>query len=160
MGKFGIDVGGVIIDRVKGDDSDTSMFKDRYLETPEVEGAIDTIAKLGRGRFKGNLFIVSKAGTKMRARTMEWLTHRDFWARTGMEKSQAYFTYTRDEKAPVAKRLGLTHFVDDRMEILAYLAGICDHRYLFQGSQGDVARWKNSAVVQVESWKELGEKLA
>lgn len=162
MESFGIDVGGVLIDRVKGDDSDTSMFSDRYLETPEVPDAIDTLAKLGAGRWKGNLFIVSKAGNRMRAKTMEWLGHRKFWERTGMLPEQAFFTYTRQEKAPIAKQLGLTHFVDDRLEILASLGGICKNLYLFRGGEKEIAPFKKflPRVVEVTEWKALGEILA
>jgi len=160
--KFGIDVGGVIVDRVKGDAGDTSMFSARYLETPETAGAIDTIAKLGKGRFAGNLFIVSKAGNRMRQKTMEWLTHRDFWARTGMKPEQAHFTYKREEKAPIAKMLGLTHFVDDRLEILASLVDITKNLYLFQGSEREMAPWSRfiPRVTQVNDWKTLGDRLA
>jgi hypothetical protein len=48
---LGVDVGGVIVDRIRADGSDTSFFSDRFLETPAVAGAFDTLARLGRERF-------------------------------------------------------------------------------------------------------------
>ena len=42
---LGVDVGGVLIDRV-AEGSDTSFFGDRPLETPAVPDAVGTIARL------------------------------------------------------------------------------------------------------------------
>ena len=56
---LGVDIGGVIIER-KPEGDDTSFFGARYLETPEVEGAIDAVAQLAEGRFAGRVHLVSK----------------------------------------------------------------------------------------------------
>jgi hypothetical protein len=42
---LGVDIGGVIVDRV-AENSDTSFFGDRPMETPAVEGAFDALAQL------------------------------------------------------------------------------------------------------------------
>jgi hypothetical protein len=63
---------------------------------------------------------------------------------------------TREAKAPVAANLGLTHFVDDRLEVLGYLTTV-KHRFLFRPRDGEVAAHRDrlAAVRRVETWPEL-----
>jgi hypothetical protein len=121
--KLGIDIGGVVIGR-GGDAEDTSLFGDDYLDAGPVVGALDGIRRLVDGRFAGNVFVVSKCGPKIAARTLEWLSHHDFFERTGLPAGHLYFTRTRGDKAPVCARLGLTHFVDDRLDVLDQLLDV------------------------------------
>jgi hypothetical protein len=117
--RIGIDIGKVIIG---GGDSkdDTSFFSSGYLKTPEVTGAIDSIAAL-RKVFGDNMWLVSKCGEKVQQKSLEWLRSKDFTRRTGIPEERFRFTPTRAGKAPIAEELGLTHFVDDRLEILGFL---------------------------------------
>ncbi|SNT51336.1 hypothetical protein SAMN05421812_1086 [Asanoa hainanensis] len=156
---LGVDVGGVLI--VPTDRSeDTELFHARYLERPEMPGAIDALARLARERFGPRMFVVSKCGEATEARTREWLFQHRFFDRTGITLDQVHFCRTREGKAPIAERLGLTHFVDDRLEVLSHLTTV-PHRYLFQPSEAEIARFRTflPAVHRVESWSELAEAL-
>lgn len=117
---LGVDFGGVITDRV-ADNSDTSFFADRFLETPMVDGAFDALSRLVAGTFEGRVHIISKAGPKIQARTKLWMAHHQFTDRTGIPETQIHFCRERQDKAPICKRLGVTHFVDDRLDVLGYL---------------------------------------
>src|SRR5687767_13287048 len=117
--RLGIDVGGVIIDRV-ADGSDTSFFGDQYLLTPAVPDAFATIAALLKGRFAGEGHVVSKCGKNTERKTREWLAHNGFHDVTGIPPERIHFCRKREEKAPICARLGITHFVDDRLEVLSY----------------------------------------
>jgi len=117
---LGVDFGGVITDRV-ADNSDTSFFADRFLETPMVEGAFEALSRLVAGPFEGRVHIISKAGPKIQARTKLWMVHHQFTDRTGIPEAQVHFCRERRDKAPICKRLGVTHFVDDRLDVLSYL---------------------------------------
>lgn len=57
---------------------------------------------------------------------------------------------------PIAERLGLTHFVDDKLEVLGYLTSV-PHRFLFRPRPAEVAarRALLPLVHRVESWPEL-----
>ncbi len=48
-GILGVDVGGVILDSIRYADTELDFKGDNYLETPEVEGAIESIARLNSG---------------------------------------------------------------------------------------------------------------
>jgi hypothetical protein len=148
---LGVDVGGVIVERVDRT-ADTSFFSDRYLETPPVEGAFEAIARLGP-LFSGRVWLVSKAGPRTERRTREWLRHHRFEEVTGIPETQARFCRVRALKRPICDELGITHFVDDRLEVLGYLCRV-PHRYLFRPEAEEVAAQAlhlASAVV-VESW--------
>jgi hypothetical protein len=151
----------VLIDRV-GEDSDTSFFGDRPLETPAVPSAVETLAALAAGRFASRVHLISKAGPKISARTRDWLEHTGFAAATGISADHVHFVRNREDKAPVCRRLGVTHFVDDRLSVLTHLTSV-PHRYLFIGGLGshpapaaaDVPSWATVAG----SWPELRELL-
>jgi len=154
---LGVDIGGVVIQR-SGDagEDDTSFWGPNYLETPEVDDAVTTIAALARDRFPEAVYVVSKCGESTEARTREWLGHNRFYERTGIPPTRVHFCRKREEKAPICARLGVTHFVDDRLEVLSYLDDV-PHRYLFKPRDQEVAEFSQalSAVQRVDSWKAL-----
>jgi len=158
---LGVDIGGVVIQRT-GDagEDDTSFWGPNYLDTPEVDDAMATIGALTRGRFGDAVHLVSKCGESTEARTREWLSHNHFFERTGLPPTNVHFCRKREEKAPICTRLGVTHFVDDRLEVLSYLDGV-PHRYLFSPRNEEVAEFRTflSAVTRVDSWKALDAAL-
>ncbi|MEU5933334.1 hypothetical protein [Micromonospora sp. NPDC047187] len=153
MRRLGVDIGGVIIEPAD-DDADTSFFGAHYLRTPAVVGAFDALAALGPAF--DEVHLVSKCGEATERRTREWLAHHDFPARTGVPVERVHFCRTRPDKAPIARRLDLTHFVDDKLEVLGYLASV-PHRFLFRPRKAEVAA--HAALLphvrRVESWSEL-----
>jgi len=155
MVAIGVDIGNVIIG---GDTDNNAMFSDQYLMAPELPGAIETIAWLNqRSPFRGRVFLVSKCGENVQRKTWEWLAGRKFYEVTGVAEANVRFCEHRNEKAPIAKQLALTHFVDDRLEILKYLDGICASRFLFRGKAKEIKEHLDAlrTVTPVESWKEL-----
>lgn len=153
---LGVDVGGVIV-ALTGRDEDTSFFGTRPLETPVVEGVFQALAALSIQPFDGRVHLVSKAGPKVAANTRDWLSHHDFFNRTGVSPANVHFVRERRDKAAVCQRLEVTHFVDDRLDVLAYLETV-GHRYLFRGGTGPqdpppggLPEW----VTPVETWAEL-----
>jgi hypothetical protein len=131
---LGIDVGGVLIERAHAND-DTSFFGSHPMETPAVEGAFKAVAELCAGPFAFRVHIVSKAGPKIAALTREWLETQRFFAATGVPAANVWFVRRREDKHDVCRRLGITHFVDDRVDVLTTLDTVA-HRYLFTGGLG------------------------
>jgi hypothetical protein len=121
----------VIVALAAGDE-DTSFFGSRPLETPATAGAFEQLAILTAGPFAGRVHLVSKAGPKVASNTRAWLAHHRFFERTGIAATNLHFVRQRRDKAPVCQRLGITHFVDDRLDVLAYLDTV-EYRYLFTG---------------------------
>ncbi|WP_422774401.1 hypothetical protein ACN28C_16965 [Plantactinospora sp. WMMC1484] len=158
--KIGIDIGGVLVQRMErppGPEGgeDTALLAD-FRRTPPVPGAFEAVTALVAGVFGEHVYLVSKCGEQVERRTRLWLEHHDFYVRTGVRAGNVHFCRTRQGKAPIAAALGLTHFVDDRLEVLSYLETV-PHRYLFRPSEHEVHthRAHLAAVRRVESWPEL-----
>ena len=131
---LGVDVGGVLIERAE-DGDDTSFFGSRPMETPAIDGAFTAVAELCSGPFAFQVHIVSKAGPRIAALTREWLEAKHFFAETGVPAANVWFVRRREDKHDVCRRLAITHFVDDRVDVLTALDTV-GHRYLFTGGLG------------------------
>lgn len=129
---LGVDIGGVLI-RPARDSGDTSFFSSGYLETPMVDGAFDAVTLLNRGPFAGHVHLVSKAKSGTARKTIEWLAHHRFHEATGVPLERVHFCERREDKAIIAKRLDLTAFIDDRLDVLQHLAAV-KTRILFAAS--------------------------
>ncbi|MGI5149084.1 hypothetical protein ACQEVC_22425 [Plantactinospora sp. CA-294935] len=174
--KIGIDIGGVVVQQVDRlypadqttgpepisadppggpETEDTALLAD-FRRTPPMPGAFEAVAALVAEMFGEHVYLVSKCGERVERRTRLWLDHHDFYPRTGVRPENVHFCRTRQGKAPIAAALGLTHFVDDRLEVLSYLETV-PHRYLFRPREPEVRSHRShlAAVRRVESWPEL-----
>lgn len=152
---LGVDIGGVIIDRVN-DGTDTSFFSDNYLRTTAVPGVFDALRRLVEKRFGDKVFLVSKCGQRVQNKTLHWLDHHRFYGLTGIERDRVHFCRERHEKAGICEELGITHFVDDRLEVLGNLTTV-GTLYLFRARPEEIRRFAHflNRVRQVNSWQEI-----
>ncbi|HVT87619.1 MAG TPA: hypothetical protein VHD56_02100 [Tepidisphaeraceae bacterium] len=157
--KLGIDVGRVLIS--PGDDSspDTSFIGGSMadaLRTPPYEGMFDVVPLLVQ-KFESRVWIVSKCGAKVQDRTLQWFDHHQFYERTGIPRSNVRFCLKRPEKAIYCRELGITHFIDDREDVLKPMIGIVPNLYLF-GPQRDGLE-SNESFAKVLNWGEVAKSL-
>jgi hypothetical protein len=155
---IGIDIGGVIIDRTN-DAADTSFFGPNYLASIAMPGAFDIIGKLARERFK--VYLVSKCGPQTEAKTKQWLKHNGFYEATGVLPIDVRFCRERKDKAQICRKLGITHFVDDRLEVLWHMKETVCNLYLLASVPSEVRKFAHALpyVLPVKSWEELGHIL-
>lgn len=133
---------------------DTAFFhgdETTLLATPEIPGAVDAVADLVAA-FGGRVWLVSKCGPRVQARTLRWLDGHDFYVRTGLPRDHVRFCRARADKRLHCQELGLTHFVDDRVEVHEAIRGTVDHQYLFGPRAGPTP----SYVRHVGTWAEAG----
>lgn len=157
---FGVDVGGVII-AASNENTDTSFFSENYLHSRPTEAVFESIARIVHERFGPNRsYIVSKCGKRVQEKTLEWLEYNEFYRQTGMLPGCERFTRTREGKAPICEELGVTHFVDDRLDVLRHLSTV-RHKVLFQGHQKELRKFAHllPTVTHVESWPEVVDVL-
>lgn len=129
---MGIDIGRVIIEGSSGP-GDTSFFSGdtaAMLRTPAVPGAFAAIARLVP--LFGDAWLVSKCGPRIQQRSLEWLRHYRFFEQTGIAEGNVRFCLRRPEKALHCAELGITHFVDDKADVIAAITPVVPHRYLFK----------------------------
>lgn len=155
--RLGIDVGRVLIS--PGDDSkpDTSFIGgtlETALSTPAYEGMFDVVPALVQ-RFGGQVWIVSKCGRRIQERTLQWFDRHRFYERTGIDRGNVRFCLKRPDKAVHCRQLGITHFIDDRTDVLQAMLGIVPNLYLF----GPQSSRPPSGVRPVLNWAEVAMEL-
>lgn len=131
--RIGIDIGRVIIGSVIGGKADTSFLGgslDKALLTQPSPHAFDSVAKLV-DLFDGNAWLVSKCGPSVQQKTKAWLKHWNFYQITGLPEGNVRFCLERPQKAHHCKQLKITHFIDDRLDVLENLRGLVPNLYLF-----------------------------
>jgi tRNA(Leu) C34 or U34 (ribose-2'-O)-methylase TrmL len=142
--RLGIDIGRVIIDGSSHPHGGDTAFFDgdeaTMLATPEMAGAVASIQRLVAA-FGGQVWLVSKCGPRVQARTLRWLAGHDFTARTGLPADQVRFCRARPDKRRHCQELALTHFVDDRLDVHEAIHGTVDHQYLFGPHTGPLPRY-------------------
>ena len=155
---IGIDIGGVIIDR-DNDLTDTSFFGGNFLQTTAVPHAFDAIARLVDNGF--DVYLVSKCGAQIQEKSKLWLAHHRFFEQTGVPQDNIRFCRTREGKVPICQNLGVTHFVDDRLEILSYLEPHVRQLFLLNATEKEVSRYRDvlPLVQHVSSWLDIVESL-
>ncbi len=132
--RIGIDIGRVIVSAADAQgQADTSFLTggmDEALRTPPTPGAFDAIRQLVEAT-EGAVWLVSKAGPRVQEKTRRWLDHLQFHELTGLPRENVRFCRERKEKAVHCVDLGITHFVDDRLDVLVYLRGFVPNLFLF-----------------------------
>lgn len=114
---LGVDIGKVIV-AGDTDSPERSMFGKGFLQSPEVDGAVEILKYLVSSPRWVQIYLISKCGEDMQKRTLSWLESHDFYGRTGIARENVHFCRERSDKAGIAKRLSVTHFIDDRIDIL------------------------------------------
>lgn len=131
--KLGLDFGKVIMGAVKNGRADTSFLGttfDEAMNSPPGDGALEATRQLV-DLFSGDVWIVSKCGPSVENKTKGWLKHWKFYAETGLDHAKVRFCRERHHKAKICKQLGISHFVDDRLDVLQPMVGIVSSLYLF-----------------------------
>jgi|SRR6185503_11084074 len=150
--RLGVDVGRVIMCPADSDGRpDTSFLSasdEAALDVPPAPFLLETLPELVR-RFDSRAFIVSKAGARIERLTRLWFEHHRFYELTGISPDNVRFCRRRDEKRIHADELGLTHFIDDRLDVLSYLRGGVPNLFLFGVQTAEVPDW----VTHVADWR-------
>jgi hypothetical protein len=156
--RLGIDIGRVIIaGDAHPDGGDTAFFagdEATMLATPEMPGSVENIAILVR-LFQDRVWLVSKCGPRTQARTLRWLDGHDFWRRTGIDPGHVRFCRQRADKRGHCEELGITHFVDDRVEVHAAIHGVVEHQYLFGPQPGEVPPYTVPVLTWAQARREI-----
>jgi hypothetical protein len=116
--RIGIDIGGVLTR--EGDPRYDGERWGNHWEAPGAFEAVRCVVQLFGPR---NVFLVSKVilNRRMHRETKQWLKSQRFCERTGLPEENITFVSCAsgpNGKGPAASRLGLSHFVDDKLEVL------------------------------------------
>lgn len=157
--RLGIDIGKVIMSPVVGGKSDTSFLSggiDQAMRTSASPGAFSNIPILVKA-FWGQVWLISKAGINVQRKTRLWLQHQRFYERTGISRNCLRFCLKRHEKAHHCQAIQITHFIDDRIDVLSHLRNVVPNLYLFgeQPRLRSIPKW----ITHVLNWNETLEAI-
>jgi hypothetical protein len=155
---LGIDVGRVLIspgDNTRPDTSFIGGTLDDALNTPPYDDMFDVVPALVE-QFEGRVWIVSKCGPRIQQRTLQWFEHHRFFERTGIARDRVRFCLKRPDKAIHCRELGITHFIDDRTDVLEAMIGIVPNLYLFGPQSGKTP----TGMLHVRTWRDVAAELA
>ncbi len=136
---LGLDFGGVIIPMGLNNPRQERQFGQRFLLKPHPN-ALQRVKDLV-DVFQGRVWIVSHCSERSEPLILRWLEQHQFFAWAGLSAEHVHFCRERPQKLPICTELGITHFIDDHMEIMDVLRPIVPHLYLFgEQEQDDCAR--------------------
>ena len=156
--RLGVDFGRVIHGGLPAPGDDDTAFLDGSFEealaSPATEGVYDVLPGLIEA-FEGRAWIISKCGDRIRKRTLAWLDHHDFYVRTGLPEVNVRFCRKRAEKAGHCAELGITHMIDDRLDVHRAIREIVPYRYLFGAEKGPewvrhLPDWRAAEIIRAD----------
>ncbi len=157
--RLGLDIGGVLKPiRIREDDPG---FAASLPDTPPVAGAVEGVRRLVGEIFGGRVWVVSRIREENEEPLRRWLQLNGLVGGGLLAADRVHFCRERADKAGIATRLGLTHFVDDRPEVFSHMASSM-RRFLFQPDPEELARYAAIAagVPVFDAWRPLTEALA
>lgn len=115
--KIGIDINGVLMPYTKCEDV---AANGGVIATKPFPGAFNVVKRLVKKFGKKNVFLLSRAPREARKESDErWLRKHRFCEQTGVPESNVVmYIGKQEEKAAKARELGITHMIDDRLDVL------------------------------------------
>ena len=157
---LGVDIGNVIINNRLNDPEVVKVDEAVYAAFPPSEGVFDALKTLTE-YFNGEVYLISKCTEWAQVQILVWLKVHDFYVRTNIKPENVNFVRQRNEKDAVCVRLGVTHFIDDRLEVLSYMIESTPNLILFQPDQEEIAEFKKFLpnVTVANDWPEVVSKI-
>lgn len=133
--RFGSDLGGVLNRHHHHIPTDETMDAWHLMPESEAPGAMEALAEIVLRFGAPNVFVISRVGCAMQRVSEIWLHETmHICQRTGLLRQNIHFCPEVEGpcgKGPIAAKLGITHFVDDKDSAL---------RSVFQDSAGNSGR--------------------
>lgn len=155
--RLGIDLGNVIIDHIAFGTTRQYVQHGGYLEIPPVEGALESLVKFLRQGNVERVAIIYNATDVADQKIFGWFMH---WLPQEVINSPK-FTFLRSmggrDKTCDCKRLKITHFIDDRVEVLNRLHGTVPHLFLINANVEEKVQHTagSNSFCEVRGWDEL-----
>ena len=95
-----------------------------------MEGAIEGMKKLVEIS-DGRVWIISKANSLRRKRTLDWLNKVNFYGLSGFNKNNVIFCGERKEKGQICRDLNINYYVDNKLHVIQLLQERVPYLFLF-----------------------------
>lgn len=120
-----------------------------------MEGFMDAFRQLQK-IFHEDVYIISRVddeeGSKKALKFLK--ENRLLDCENSFENGHVRFCLKREEKGPIAEKLGLTHFVDDRTECLHHMKTV-KHRFAINPTSKQIEEFPPDGMHVASNWEEL-----
>lgn len=151
MQRIGMDIGGVI----RGKATERQSVEE-YLVVNPLSDATKVIKALVDKFGSKNIFIISRCPEYAEDVILLWLDKKIF-TNIGFKRSNVYFCRERADKARIAQRLKLSHFIDDRIDVLDAMKDIVVNRILFTGGSNHDNTVIDDSIIVLDNWNSILE---
>ena len=157
---LGVDIGNVIINNRLNDPEVTKVDEQVYAAFPPSEGVFDSL-KILNDYFNGEAYLISKCTEWAQIQILLWLKTHDFYTKTGVKEENVHFVRQRHEKDGICRKLGITHFIDDRLEVLSHMIESIPNLILFQPNNNEVKVFEEflPKVTIANDWTQVVERI-
>lgn len=98
--------------------SETAFWSDYSMATTVVQDDFTAVEVPVDTFGKENVLIICKCEDVIENKTRQWLAGNDFYLRTRYDPWNLHFCTTRAEEVPLAKKLGITNYIDNHANVL------------------------------------------
>ena len=157
---LGVDLGNVIIDHFAFGTTRKFLISGDYCKIKPVENSIECIKDLARISFD-KVIIIYNATDFAYSKIQNWLSHWDLTEDINNSSIQIVRSSLGRDKSFDCKRLNVTHFVDDRLEVILKLRNEVKNLYLFRPQDQEVMNNKTQEVFweKANCWVDLKKML-
>ncbi len=157
---LGVDIGNVIINN-RIANWQNGFREGGYSAIPSVEHAFESLRRLSNERFGDRIVVISKCSLESQPKVLTWLIDNDFYNKTGISPDRIFFCLERFEKEKLCKDHSVTHFIDDRLEVLGYLINTVPHLYALNPDKEELETFKEflPKVTVMGDWDKILEEL-
>ena len=153
--RIGIDINGVIANNKR-----VYIKTEQYSVFSVMEDAIDVVRKIVNKYGAENIYIISRVKShRLSFITGIWMETHNFLKESGILLDNIYICNLLKDKAEIAKKLQLTHFIDDRPKVLSYFPENISI-IIFQPNE-EINKYPSvlSRAKTANSWKEIAKLL-
>lgn len=120
----------------------------------EMPGFRKGLEKLRNEMFGDEIYVISRVNDERGSKKAIWFLGEQKIFDTLIKPTNVHFCLLRNQKAPIAKWLGLTHFIDDRTEVLSHMTSV-QHRFALNPTQHQLRDFPPDNMIVAKDWDEL-----
>jgi len=154
--KIGIDINGVLAN------NKLPYFKTQnYSIFSVMENAINVVKNLVKKYGAENIYIISCVQShQLSFITGIWMETHNFLHKTNISLDNVIICTRMKDKSRIAEKLNLTHFIDDRPEVLNYFSKETTI-LVYQPKKSQIKKYPDiaSRAIIVNSWNEIADYL-
>lgn len=145
--RIGIDIMGVILPK-----SVEGGTLEEFMACSALPNVVESIKKLVHLYGQRNIFIISRCPEFAEKVIIQWFETHNFFIETNFSRSNIYFCREQADKAPLAKQLTLSYFIDDKINVLDFMDKIVLNRIQLAVESNLTEGISENGIITLTDW--------